>query len=150
MENTTVLDTIVAGAKDEPKFVEGFKVIENNDSWIIAQYKGKKYVFNLDDTRKYIAGLTEEEKKAAYSADLFHLLVSHKKTEVPTEKVVGESAINAKEFKALAEADRAAYVSKAVTLTDTDKAILASASVDKHLADNYVFRYLLTIAKYVR
>lgn len=138
MAEKTYYESLVEQLGGAAKCAVGVTVLEDHGSWVLLKKNGSKYCFNLEDTKAKL-----EAHPELIAGDIFQVLASHDPftSTVPAE---GDKILMAAQVRSLEGNDRADYVASAFNLTPTDREIIAS--VDKHVANNYVFRYL----KFVR
>ena len=137
-QNKTYFETLIEKLGGLEKCAAGVTILEDHGTWVLLKKNGSKYCFNLDDTKAKL-----EAKPELLTGDIFQVLASHDPfaTSAPAE---GDTVLVAKQVRDLDGAARADYVAQAFQLTPTDREIIST--VDKHVANNYVFRYL----KFVR
>jgi hypothetical protein len=138
VKQPTYYESLVEKLGGAAKCAAGVTVLEDHGSWVLLKKGGSKYCFNLDDTKAKL-----EAKPSLLTGDIFQVLASHDPF-AASAPVEGDTILVAKQVRDLAGEERANYVATAFVLTPTDREIIST--VDKHVANNYVFRYL----KFVR
>jgi hypothetical protein len=139
MEEKTYLSTLIEKLGGADVCAAGYATgIEDHKTWCLIKKNGSTYVFNLEDVKAKL-----DAKPELVKGDLFTVLATHDHFE-PAALTPDDVVLAAKEVRHLEGAERADYVAKAFALTPTDREIISSVS--KHIANNYVFRYL----KFVR